>query len=114
MPRAGGPLRLTFRATTIEWRGPAPHVFAPMPAKEAEAVRRIARFVTYGWGAIPAEVRIGTTKFTTSLFPRDGTYLVPIKVAARRQCGITVGDRIELTVIVGDQAPAGVPGVAPT
>jgi hypothetical protein len=40
--------------------------------------------LTYGWGVIPARVRIGETEVETSLMPRDGVYLVPLKVALRR------------------------------
>jgi len=37
-------------------------------------------------------VRIGETEWTTSLFPKDGGYLVPVKVAVQRAEGIEVGD----------------------
>ncbi|MDN5601606.1 MAG: DUF1905 domain-containing protein [Brachybacterium sp.] len=53
---------------------------------------------TYGWGCIPAAVRIGGTDFTTSLFPREGGYLVPVKVAVQRAERIGVGDRVEVTL----------------
>lgn len=89
---------LSFTATTIEWRGPAPFVFAPVPADEADAIAAIAPSATYGWGCIPASVRIGDTDFTTSLFPRDGGYLVPVKVAVQRAEQVGVGDRIEVTL----------------
>ena len=29
---------LSFAATTVEWRGPAPFVFAPVPEEEADAI----------------------------------------------------------------------------
>jgi hypothetical protein len=56
--------------------------------------------VTYGWGVIPVEAQVGGADFTTSLFPKDGGYLLPLKDAVRRPAGITVGDEIsvELTV----------------
>ena len=55
---------------------------------------------TYGWGVIPVEARIGETDFTTSLFPKDGGYLLPLKDAVRKPAGITVGDEVtaELTI----------------
>ena len=98
---ASGELQLRFRAMVIEWRGPAPFFFAPLPAAEAEEVRRVARAVSYGWGVIPVAARIGGVRFTTSLFPRDETYLVPIKVAVRRKVEITVGDEIEVELAIG-------------
>lgn len=89
-------MELRFRARTIEWRGPAPFVFAPVPDDESDAIASIAREVTYGWGAIPVVARIGGTEFTTSLFPRDGRYLVPVKVAVQRAEGVAVGDDVEV------------------
>ncbi|ASK65760.1 hypothetical protein CFK39_07840 [Brachybacterium avium] len=89
---------LSFSANTVEWRGPAPFVFAPVPEEEADAIAAIAPAATYGWGCIPAVVRIGDTDFTTSLFPRDGGYLVPVKVAVQRAEQIEVGDRVEVSL----------------
>lgn len=85
---------LTFTAPTVEWRGPAPFVFARVPDEEADAIAAVAREATYGWGCIPATVRIGTTEFTTSLFPREGGYLVPVKAAVQRAEHVEVGDRV--------------------
>ena len=67
---------ISFEATVIYWRGPSPFFYAPLPAAEAEAIRRVARFVTYGWGVIPVEATIAGVTFKTSLFPKDGTYLL--------------------------------------
>jgi hypothetical protein len=33
---------------------------------------------------VPVHVTIGDTEFTTALFPKDGRYLVPVKVAVQR------------------------------
>lgn len=55
---------------------------------------------TYGWGVIPVEARIGGVTFTTSLFPRDGGYLLPLKNAVRVPEGLAVGDdvRVQMTI----------------
>ncbi|HEX3918171.1 MAG TPA: DUF1905 domain-containing protein [Caulobacteraceae bacterium] len=84
----------SFDATIIYWRGPSPFFYAPLPAPDAARVRRVARYVTYGWGVIPVEATIAGVTFTTSLFPKDDTYLLPIKVAVRRKAEITAGDTI--------------------
>lgn len=89
---------LSFSTTTIEWRGPAPFVFAPVPPDEGDAIASIASSATYGWGCIPASARIGGTDFTTSLFPREGGYLVPVKVAVQRAEGVDVGDTVQVTL----------------
>jgi hypothetical protein len=90
--QAGRGGRLSFEAAVIHWRGPSPFFFAPLPPPQAASVREVARFVTYGWGCIPVEASIGGVAFKTSLFPKDDTYLLPIKVAVRRKTGVTVGD----------------------
>jgi len=65
------------------------------------ALRAIAPIVSYGWGVIPARVRIGETDFATSLFPRDGGYLVPIKDTVRARERLGEGDVVELHLSVG-------------
>ena len=57
--------------------------------------------MTYGWGAIPVRVRIGRTEFTTSLFPRDDGYLLPIKDKVRKSEGLAVGDRVAVELAIG-------------
>jgi len=93
-------LHLAFEAEVIVWRGPSPYFFAPVPATDAEEIRRVARAASYGWGVIPVETTIGETTFTTSLFPRDGTYLLPLKDAVRRKAEVTAGDRIAVAMTV--------------
>ena len=94
-------LRLSFDTTIIEWRGPAPFVFAPVPQQHVAEIERVKRQVSYGWGVVPVEAEIDGARFTTSLFPRDGGYLLPIKLAVRQQNGITVGDAIAVTMTIG-------------
>ncbi len=93
-------MQFAFDATIIHWRGPAPFFYAPVPADAAEEIRRASKLVSYGWGVIPVEAVIAGVTFTTSLFPKDGTYLVPLKDAVRKATGITVDDtiHIELTL----------------
>ena len=94
-------MEFEFVAALIHWRGPAPFHFVAMPPDEARALRAIARSVTYGWGVIPVEARIGATEWRTSLFPKDGGYLVPIKDAVRRAEGLALGDPVVVHLTVG-------------
>lgn len=93
-------MTLEFSGEIIYWRGPAPFLFVRVPPEQAAEIRDIAKQVTYGWGCIPVEARIGETRFTTSLFPKDGGYLLPVKVAVQKAEqvgeGDTVSARIEL------------------
>ena len=91
---------IAFEATVIEWRGPAPFLFAPVPEEHLGEIRYAAREASYGWGVVPVSATIGRTRFTTSLFPREGGYLLPVKVAVQRAEGVGLGDRIEATIAV--------------
>lgn len=92
---------LTFEGTVWYWRGPAPYHFVTVPEAEAAAIADVASSVTYGWGMIPAAVRVGDTDFTTALWPKNGGYIVPLKDAVRRQEGIDVDDVVEVTLTIG-------------
>jgi hypothetical protein len=93
-------VRFRFEAEVIYWRGPSPFFFAPIPPDQAEEIRRISRLVTYGWGMIPVDVTIGVAQFYTALFPKDETYLLPLKAAVRRKGNITAGDLISVDMTV--------------
>lgn len=89
-----------FEAEVIHWRGPSPYFFVPLPAAEAEEIRRLSKVLTYGWGMIPVEAVIGGVTFTTSLFRKNETYYLPLKDAVRKRAAITAGDvvAVEMTV----------------
>jgi hypothetical protein len=91
---------LDFSGRVIEWRGPAPYYFVPVPADESANIREVAAIATYGWGVIPVEARIGEVTFTTSLFPKDDGYLLPLKNAVRKPQGISAGDSVTVEMTV--------------
>ncbi|HEY6175685.1 MAG TPA: DUF1905 domain-containing protein, partial [Kofleriaceae bacterium] len=99
--RKKSPVRFRFDATVIEWRGPAPYFYAPIPAEHVDELRRVAKLVSYGWGCVPVEAKIGQVTFTTSLFPKADTYLLPIKTAVRRKTNVTAGDVVTVLMTIG-------------
>lgn len=80
----------TFTGPVIEWRGPAPFYFLEVPVDVSDDIKEAARGWEY-WGQVAVEVLIDDTRFTTALFPKDGRYLVPLKVAVRRPAAWEVG-----------------------
>jgi hypothetical protein len=90
-----------FDARIIEWRGPAPFFYAPVPDEHLDDLKHVAKAVTYGWGCVPVEAKIAGVRFTTSLFPKDGTYLLPIKADVRRRTNLTVGDKVAVVMTLG-------------
>jgi hypothetical protein len=94
-------MTIHFTATVVEWRGPSPFFFAPIPGEHTLAIRAAARRVSYGWGVIPVRATIGEVVFTTSLFPKDDSYLLPLKDAVRRRRNVTAGDAVEIAMTLG-------------
>ncbi len=82
------------------WRGPAPFYFVTVPEAESRNIKAVSGIVTYGWGVIPVRVRIGNTGFTTSLFPKDGKYIVPIKASVRKAENLALGDEVTVRLEV--------------
>ena len=62
--------------------------------------------MSYGWGAFPRTLRIGASEFTTSLFPKDGGYLVPIKDAVRKAEGLVLGDGLQVEMEIRSRLAA--------
>jgi len=82
------------------WKGPAPWYFVTVPEEQSHELHFISGSVTYGWGMIPVTVRIGQTVWTTSLFPKDGGYIVPIKASIRKARRLKEGDSVTLQLEV--------------
>ncbi len=94
----------TFQAELIEWRGPAPFYWIRLPAEAADDVRARASGATYGWGAVPVSVRIGATGWETSLLPRNGGYMLPVRTDVRERERLGQGDAVTVAMSV---APRG-------
>jgi hypothetical protein len=88
-----------FEGPVVEWRGPAPFYFLRVPEEESEEIKLAARGIEY-WGQVPVRVRIGDTEFETALFPQDGRYLVPLKLAVRERAGIEVDTVLQVMLDV--------------
>jgi len=91
---------LEFSGEIWYWKGPAPHHFVTVPEEDSLALHAASGLVTYGWGMIPARIRIGDTEWTTSLFPRDGGYIVPLRLDVRRAEGLETGDTVRVRVAI--------------
>jgi hypothetical protein len=89
----------------VEWRGPAPYWFLDIPAADSDDLKDAARGLEY-WGQVAVEVRINTTEFTTALFPKDGRYLLPIRVSVRRAAAVDLGDIVTAQLSLVDRRPA--------
>lgn len=93
-------MHIEFTGRILFWQGPAPWFFVTVPAKQSRDLKTISGLVTYGWGVIPVHVRIGRTEFKTSLFPKDGRYLVPVKASVRKAENLQEGDNVTVRLEV--------------
>ncbi|MEU8301213.1 DUF1905 domain-containing protein [Micromonospora sp. NPDC048909] len=95
-------MELEFSGEIWFWRGPAPWHFVTVPEPQSGELEAASASVTYGWGMIPVTARIGDSGWRTSLYPKDGRYVVPLRTSVRRAEGLEVGDvvLVRLTVDV--------------
>ncbi len=94
-------MEFQFSNTLWEWRGPAPFYFLSVPVEMAEQIREAARVVSYGWGMIPVVAEIHGIEFKTSMFAKNGTYVLPIKSLVRVPLNLQVSDLVDVTMRLG-------------
>jgi hypothetical protein len=94
------PMNIEFEGEIIYWRGPAPFLFVPVPEEPSRDIKAVSSIATYGWGVIPVHARIGKTEWKTSLFPKDGRYLVPIRMSVQKSENLDVGDSVVIQLEV--------------
>ncbi len=86
-----------FSGEIVEWRGPAPYYFVPVPEEQSAALRAAASAAgANSWGMLPIRARLGSTEWTTSLWSKDGGYWLPLKDAVRKPAGLDAGDAVEV------------------
>lgn len=91
---------LEFSGEMWFWKGPSPWHFITVPGEDCDELSALSADVTYGWGMIPVTARIGRTRWTTSLWPKDGRYIVPVKTDVRRAEGLKLGDMVTVRLMV--------------
>ena len=91
---------IEFKGKVWYWRGPAPWFFITVPEEQSRDLKAVLKLVTYGWGMIPVDARIGKTAWKTSMFPKDGRYIVPIKTSVRQAENIDEGDTVSIQIEV--------------
>ena len=93
-------MQLTFTGDIWYWRGPSPYYFVTVPAEQPGYLHEVSPPVSYGWAMIPATVRVGSTHLSTSLFPTNGGYIVPMKHVVRRSEGLDEGDTVTVRLLI--------------
>lgn len=94
-------MEFIFTAPVIHWRGPAPYYFAAIPADIGAKIAERSRALSYGWGVIPVDATIDGIAFRTSLFPKAGSYLLPLRAKVRAQLGPRDDGPLHITMTLG-------------
>ncbi len=91
----------TFSSVLFEANAEGSWVFAALPPEDADDILDMMPRRP-GFGSVRVEVTLGSTTWSTSLFPSkaDRTYLLPIKKAVRQQEQVDVGDSVQVSVEV--------------
>ena len=95
--------RFEFVAELWEHEGPAPWCFVSLPEADADDIEQFFGHRAAGFGSIRVDVRVGATRWQTSLFPdsKRATYVLPVKKPVRLAEGLEIGApvQIELTIL---------------
>jgi hypothetical protein len=88
-----------FNADLWEYQGPAAWFFVTLPTDIADEIADVAPSRP-GFGSVKVDVNVGTTTWSTSLFPDKaaGSYVLPVKGAVRDKESMSVGDTIAVTI----------------
>jgi Domain of unknown function (DUF1905) len=108
-----GCVDLEFSAELWQWRGPAPFYWLTVPEDGCASVRAEAAGASYGWGAVPVRARVGATEWETSLLPKNGGYVLPVKNVVRRAERISEGDTITVALSVSPRGGRQANGTGP-
>lgn len=95
-------MKIKFQGVMIEWRGPSPFYFVPVPEESSRKIRAIAAQLTYSWGVIPVIAKIGNTEFSTALIPKNGVYYLPIKNVVRFAEELGVSSEVAVSITLGN------------
>ena len=90
--------KYNFQATLWIYPGKAAWYFITVPPEITTDIDRIFSELKRSWGSLRVEVEVGTSKWTTSIFPdkKSGTYLLPVKKEIRVTENLSVDDTIEV------------------
>ncbi|WP_308797264.1 DUF1905 domain-containing protein [Agromyces silvae] len=77
-------MRFRFTAPLWEWRSRAEWYFVTLPAEASADIGEVPR-PPRGFGAVKVRVRVGGSRWSTSIFPdsTQGAYVLPVKKAVR-------------------------------
>ena len=95
------PMVVVFDAELWIWdarRGDS-WTFVSLPAEASEDIREVTAGPRRGFGSVRVRATVGTTTWTTSIFPDAARgYVLPVKRAVRKAEELDPGDTAKVTV----------------
>ncbi len=96
----------TFEFTADLWRytGEAAWHFVTLPHDVADDIDEITADARRGFGSVRVEVTVGSTTWSTSLFPdtRSESFLLPVKKSVRLAEGLQDGSTVTAQIALLD------------
>jgi hypothetical protein len=88
----------TFAAELWRHSGPAPWHFLTLPEDVADEICDVA--APRPFGTVRAEVTVGSTTWSTSLFAdrKLGSYVLPVKAEVRKAADLAAGDTVSCRI----------------
>lgn len=102
-------LRMTFAAELWEHEGSGAWHFVSLPETVADDIEAAVPSAP-GFGSVPVDVVVGSTRWSTSIFPdrKRATYVLPMKKAVRTAEGLVAGTVVTVELVVKVGADPGV------
>ncbi|MDP1795086.1 MAG: DUF1905 domain-containing protein [Acidimicrobiales bacterium] len=91
---------MTFDAELWRHDGNAAWFFVTAPPDAHDKIDAQAPFPRAGFGSVKVEATIGSSTFSTSVFPGKDGFVLPVKKQVRRAEGIDDGDTVRVTLRV--------------
>lgn len=98
MARAAKPV--TFDATLWRHNGNAAWFFITVPAEAGDQIDDQAPFPRAGFGSVKVDATIGSSTWSTSVFPGSDGWALPVKKQIRTKEGIDDGDAVRVSLRV--------------
>ena len=70
--------------------------FVTLPEDEADEITAVTEGLRRGFGSVRVEVTVGPATWRTSIFPSNGSFVLPVKKAVRTKVGADEGDDLDV------------------
>lgn len=98
-------MHFSFDAELWRWQARQSELwtFVSVPAEASADIREVVDGMTGGFGSVRVDVRVGGSRWRTSIFPDSGgSFALPIKKAVRVAESLELGDLVPVEIELVD------------